>query len=113
MTFSTGGAGLRRVAAPLGAAALLLSAAPAGAVDVLAGVIPGANSGMSVKSQILVLMTLLGLLPVLVMMMTCFTRFVIVLSLLRQALGVQQGLPSRVITGIALILTMLVMRPIG
>ncbi len=85
----------------------------AGAQDLLAGVIPGANTGMSVKSQILVLMTLLGLLPVLVMMMTSFTRFVIVLSLLRQALGLQQGLPSRVVTGIALILTLLVMRPIG
>ena len=114
MMFTTSGAALRRTAAPIGVAALMLmSAAPAGAADVLAGVIPGANSGLSVKSQILVLMTLLGLLPVLVMMMTSFTRFVIVLSLLRQALGLQQGLPSRVITGIALILTLLVMRPIG
>ena len=114
MSLSKGGAALRRVAAPSGAAALLLcAAAPAGAADVLAGVIPGANSGMSVKSQILVLMTLLGLLPVLVMMMTSFTRFVIVLSLLRQALGLQQGLPNRIITGIALILTILVMRPVG
>jgi flagellar biosynthesis protein FliP len=58
-------------------------------------------------------MTLLGLLPVLVLMMTSFTRFVIVLSLLRQALGLQQGLPNRVVIGVALILTMLVMRPIG
>jgi flagellar biosynthetic protein FliP len=84
--------------------------------DLLAGVIPGANAtsaGMSVKSQILVIMTLLGLLPVMIMMMTCFTRFVIVLSLLRQALGLQQGLPTRIITGIALILTVLVMRPVG
>jgi flagellar biosynthetic protein FliP len=113
MMFTTSGAALRRIAVPAGAAALMLCAAPAGAADVLAGVIPGANSGLSVKSQILVLMTLLGLLPVLVMMMTSFTRFVIVLSLLRQALGLQQGLPSRVITGIALILTLLVMRPIG
>ncbi|QNA88219.1 flagellar type III secretion system pore protein FliP [Massilia sp. Dwa41.01b] len=104
----------RRMTAAAGvAAALLLISVPASAADVLAGVIPGAKSGLSVKSQILVLMTLLGLLPVLVMMMTSFTRFVIVLSLLRQALGLQQGLPSRVITGIALILTLLVMRPIG
>jgi flagellar biosynthetic protein FliP len=58
-------------------------------------------------------MTLLGLLPMLVMMMTSFTRFVIVLALLRQALGLQQGLPNRVVTGVALILTLLVMRPIG
>ena len=96
----------------------LLLSAPALAQnqDLLAGVIPGADatsSGMSVKSQILVIMTLLGLLPVMIMMMTCFTRFVIVLSLLRQALGLQQGLPTRIITGIALILTILVMRPIG
>lgn len=108
-----------RSRAPRGAAIALAGAlfaacvAPAGAQDLMAGVIPGANTGMSVKSQILVLMTLLGLLPVLVMMMTSFTRFVIVLSLLRQALGLQQGLPSRVVTGIALILTLLVMRPIG
>jgi flagellar biosynthetic protein FliP len=105
---------LRRALAPAVAGLLLLAVSSrAGAADVLAGVIPGANSGMSVKSQILVLMTLLGLLPVIVMMMTSFTRFVIVLSLLRQALGLQQGLPNRVITGIALILTILVMRPVG
>ncbi len=97
----------------LAGAALFICSSSASAQDLMAGVIPGANTGMSVKSQILVLMTLLGLLPVLVMMTTCFTRFVIVLSLLRQALGLQQGLPSRVVTGIALILTLLVMRPIG
>jgi flagellar biosynthetic protein FliP len=114
MRLTQGGAVLRRILAPAAAGVLLLwCAAPAAAADVLAGVIPGANSGMTVKSQILVLMTLLGLLPVMVMMMTSFTRFVIVLSLLRQALGLQQGLPNRIITGIALILTLLVMRPIG
>ncbi|RZA35307.1 MAG: flagellar biosynthesis protein FliP [Lysobacteraceae bacterium] len=111
-----------RCAAPIlgGAAALLLllAALPAAAQQqagpsILPGVIPGSTQGMTVKSQILVLMTLLGLLPVMVMMMTSFTRFVIVLSLLRQALGLQQGLPNRIITGIALILTLLVMRPVG
>ena len=93
--------------------ALAAFAAPASAQDLLAGVIPGSKTDLTVKSQILVLMTLLGLLPVMVMMMTSFTRFVIVLSLLRQALGLQQGLPNRIITGIALILTILVMRPVG
>ena len=90
-----------------------LAAAPAHAVDLLANVVPGAKTELTVKTQILIIMTLLGLLPVMVMMMTSFTRFVIVLSLLRQALGLQQGLPNRIITGIALILTLLVMRPIG
>jgi flagellar biosynthesis protein FliP len=114
MSLTLGGRLTRRTLAPAAAGLLLLSlSAPAGAVDVLAGVIAGADTGMSVKSQILVLMTLLGLLPVIVMMMTSFTRFVIVLSLLRQALGLQQGLPNRIITGIALILTILVMRPVG
>ncbi|MDH0868256.1 flagellar type III secretion system pore protein FliP [Mitsuaria sp. GD03876] len=78
--------------------------------------IAGAGAGggdFTLKTQVLVIMTLLGLLPVLVLMMTSFTRFVIVLSLLRQALGLQQGLPNRLVTGIALILTILVMRPIG
>nr|WP_229421739.1 MULTISPECIES: flagellar type III secretion system pore protein FliP [Massilia] len=92
---------------------MLAAPAPASAQDLLAGVIPGAKTDLTVKSQVLVLMTLLGLLPIMVMMMTCFTRFVIVLSLLRQALGLQQGLPNRIITGVALILTLLVMRPIG
>jgi flagellar biosynthetic protein FliP len=108
---------LRRHAPAIAGAGLLLAsagawAAPAGP-DVLPGVIPGSSSGLTVKSQILVLMTILGLLPVMVMMMTSFTRFVIVLSLLRQALGLQQGLPNRIVTGVALILTLLVMRPIG
>jgi flagellar biosynthetic protein FliP len=113
MTYRPGGASVRRILPVAAGATLLLCCAGAAAQDILAGVIPGAKTGMTVKSQILVLMTVLGLLPVMVMMMTCFTRFVIVLSLLRQALGLQQGLPGRLITGIALILTLLVMRPVG
>ncbi len=66
----------------------------------------------SVKVEILILMTLLGLLPVMLLMMTCFTRFIIVLALLRQAIGLQQSPPNKVLTGIALVLTMLVMRPV-
>lgn len=106
----------RRLVGLLGAAALAagaLACAPAQAVDLLANVVPGAKTELTVKTQILIIMTLLGLLPMLVMMMTSFTRFVIVLALLRQALGLQQGLPNRVVTGVALILTLLVMRPIG
>ncbi|XAH26282.1 flagellar type III secretion system pore protein FliP [Xylophilus sp. GW821-FHT01B05] len=73
----------------------------------------GDSTEFTVKTQVLIIMTLLGLLPTLVLAMTSFTRFVIVLSLLRQALGLQQGLPTRIITGVALILTLLVMRPLG
>ncbi|WP_254894617.1 flagellar type III secretion system pore protein FliP [Chromobacterium haemolyticum] len=67
----------------------------------------------SAKTQIFLIMTALSLLPALIMVVTSFARFLIILSLLRQALGLQQGLPNRVITGIALLLTLLVMRPVG
>ena len=46
------------------------------------------------------------------LMMTCFTRFIIVLALLRQAIGLQQSPPNKILTGIALVLTILVMRPV-
>ncbi|MFT4173489.1 MAG: flagellar type III secretion system pore protein FliP [Rhodocyclaceae bacterium] len=102
--------------APLLGAALLLAlplAAQADTLAVLGSTTQGATTELTVKTQILVIMTLLGLLPVMVLMMTSFTRFVIVLSLLRQALGLQTGLPNRIVTGVALILTLLVMRPVG
>lgn len=73
----------------------------------------GNKTEFTVKMQVLIIMTLLGLLPVMMLMMTSFTRFVIILALLRQALGLQQGLPNRIVTGVALILTLLVMRPVG
>lgn len=99
----------------LGAAALVLACtcADAATVNVLGASSGGATTEFTVKTQVLIILTLLGLLPALVLMMTSFTRFVIVLSLLRQALGLQQGLPNRIVTGIALILTLLVMRPVG
>lgn len=67
---------------------------------------------LSIKLQILIMMTLLGFLPAMLMMMTSFTRFIIVLAILRQALGLQQSPPNQILIGIALCLTMLVMRPV-
>jgi flagellar biosynthetic protein FliP len=87
--------------------------ASAAGVSIIGTSTNGATTEFTVKMQVLIIMTVLGLLPVMVLMMTSFTRFVIILSLLRQALGLQQGLPNRIITGVALILTMLVMRPVG
>lgn len=72
----------------------------------------GNTQEYSINIQILILMTLIGLLPTMALMMTCFTRFIIVLSLLRQALGLQQTPPNKILIGIALALTLLVMRPI-
>lgn len=90
-----------------------LPAQAAGTLSVLGSHSTSGGTEFTVKTQILVIMTLLGLLPVLMLMMTSFVRFVIVLSLLRQALGLQQGLPNRIVTGVALILTLLVMQPVG
>jgi len=66
--------------------------------------------------QILNISVLLGflfLLPTLLLMMTTFTRFIIVFSLLKQALGLQQIPPAKVMTGLALIMTIFLMKPIG
>ena len=101
------------VTACLAVAVLWPHASLAASIDLLETTTKSGAPGLTMKSQILVIMTLLGLLPVMMLMMTSFTRFVIVLSLLRQALGLQQGLPNRIVTGVALILTILVMRPIG
>jgi len=61
--------------------------------------------------EIAALMTLLALAPALLIMLTSFTRIVIVLSLLRQAMGLQQTPPNIVITGLAMFLSMIVMTP--
>ncbi|MEJ2765326.1 flagellar type III secretion system pore protein FliP [Photobacterium sp. MCCC 1A19761] len=66
----------------------------------------------SVKLQILILMTALSFLPAFLLMATSFTRIIIVLAILRQALGLQQSPPNRVMVGIALSLTILIMRPV-
>lgn len=104
-----------RIALTLGITLLLLSPyanAQGGDISLLNVITHGNNQEYSVKIQVLLLMSLVGLLPTLVLMMTCFTRFIIVLSLLRQALGLQTTPPNRILIGIALTLTMLVMRPI-
>ncbi|BDR20411.1 flagellar type III secretion system pore protein FliP [Vibrio sp. STUT-A16] len=66
----------------------------------------------SVKLQILLLMTALSFLPAFILMATSFTRIIVVLAILRQALGLQQSPPNRVLVGIALALTLLIMRPV-
>src|SRR5436190_9752128 len=61
--------------------------------------------------QIIILLTVLSLAPAILIMMTSFTRLVIVLSLLRQALGTQNLPPSQVMIGLALFMTFLIMGP--
>lgn len=80
-----------------------------GGVDELSEEIRDMPVATSVR--ILVLLTGLSLLPTMLLVMTPFTRFIIVLSMLRQAMGLQQAPPNQVIIGIALFLSLLVMRP--
>ena len=63
--------------------------------------------------QILVLMTLLTLLPSIVIMMTAFTRIIVVFAILRQAIGLQQTPSNQVLLGLALFLTIFVMLPVA
>ncbi len=66
----------------------------------------------SVSLQILLLMSALTFIPAFVMMMTSFTRIIIVFAILRQALGLQQTPSSQILVGLALFLTLFVMAPI-
>ena len=66
----------------------------------------------SLTLQLLALMTVLTLLPSLLLMMTSFVRIIIVMSLLRQALGTAQTPPNQVLVGLALFLTLFIMAPV-
>lgn len=66
----------------------------------------------SLSLQLLALMTTLTLLPSLLLMMTSFVRIIIVLSLLRQALGTGQTPPNTVLVGLSLFLTLFIMSPV-
>ena len=75
---------------------------------------PAAGGGQtySLSLQTLLLLTSLSFLPAALMMMTSFTRIIIVLSLLRQAIGTQSSPPNQVLVGLALFLTLFVMGPV-
>ncbi len=71
----------------------------------------GPGGGMTMSLQLLVIMGLLTILPSLVLMMTSFTRILVVLAIVRQALGLQQSPPNQVLVGLALFLSLFVMSP--
>lgn len=66
----------------------------------------------TVTLQILLLMTALSFLPAMLMMMTSFTRIIIVFAILRQALGLQQSPSSQILIGLSLFLTFFIMSPV-
>ena len=69
------------------------------------------RENFSAAMQIIVLLTVLSLAPAILLMMTSFTRIVIVLALLRQAMGTQQLPPNQILVGLAMFMTFLVMAP--
>jgi flagellar biosynthesis protein FliP len=91
--------------------------ASSGAMAQAAGQLPllvgtgGGGTSFSVPIQTLLFFTALSFLPAILLMMTGFTRIVIVLSLLRQALGTQSAPPNQVVVGLSLFLTLFVMGP--
>jgi flagellar biosynthetic protein FliP len=97
------------------AALLALSATPvlAQSSPLTLNAIPGAGGAtqFSVPVQTLLFLTALGFLPALLLLTTSFTRIVIVLSLLRMALGTQTAPPNQVIIGLSLFLTFFIMGP--
>ena len=74
---------------------------------------PDGGSDYSVTIQLLLLMTALTLLPSFLLMMTSFTRIIIVFAILRQALGLQQTPSNQILLGLALFLTIFIMRPVA
>ncbi len=70
------------------------------------------REGLTSSLQILLLLTVLSLAPAILLMTTCYVRIIVVLGLLRQALGTGQLPPSQVITSISLFMTMFVMAPV-
>lgn len=84
----------------------------ADALDKALGQLGGGNAPLSLSLQVLIIMGLLSVLPGILLMMTSFTRIIIVLSVLRQALGLQQTPPNQVLVGLSLFLSLFVMSPV-
>ena len=97
--------------AMLARAGAAIPGAVTGGVEEVAGSTTEGARGLSPALNIVVVLTVLSLVPSIMLMTTCFMRIVIVLGLLKQALGTQQLPPSQVITGLALVMTMVVMAP--
>ncbi|OGB38751.1 MAG: flagellar biosynthetic protein FliP [Burkholderiales bacterium RIFOXYC2_FULL_59_8] len=110
-----GGCLFTRLLLPL-LALLCLTLPSVGVAQGLPGIVssqgPGASQTWSLSVQTLVLLTSLTFLPALLLSMTSFTRILIVLGLLRTAIGTQSSPPNQVLVGLALFLTFFVMSPV-
>ncbi|WP_169198713.1 flagellar type III secretion system pore protein FliP [Aromatoleum buckelii] len=89
-----------------------LTAAAQGLPAITGTPAPGGGTTYSLSVQTLLLLTSLSFLPAVVLMMTSFTRIIIVFALLRTAMGTQTSPPNQVLLGLALFLTFFVMSPV-
>jgi flagellar biosynthetic protein FliP len=97
----------------VGALCLALTPFPALAQNVTIGFGEGGDTGVTERAvQMVALITVLSLAPSILIMVTSFTRIVVVLSLLRTAIGVQASPPNAVMVSLALFLTAFVMAPV-
>ncbi len=82
------------------------------ATDLTINVSPGTEPGEMGAIEVIFILAFLALLPSIILMMTCFTRVIIVLSFLRSAMGTAQSPPNIVMTGLALFLSLFIMMPV-
>ena len=94
------------------AAPLALGADPLSIPAITLSNTPDGQQEYSVSLQILLIMTALSFIPAFVMLMTSFTRIIIVFSILRQALGLQQTPSNQILIGLTLFLTLFIMAPV-
>jgi flagellar biosynthetic protein FliP len=73
---------------------------------------PDGSKEYTMTLQVVAIMTALSLLPAFLMMMTSFTRIIVVLSILRQAIGLQQSPSNQILIGVSLFLSMFIMAPV-
>ncbi len=100
------------IGALLAPVAVQAQAAVPGALDRAFGELGGGGGEpLSLSLQLLLVMGLLTILPALILMMTSFTRILVVLAILRQALGLQQSPPNQVLIGLSLFLSLFIMAP--
>lgn len=93
-------------------AGLAIAQASGGLPAITSSPLPGGGTTYSLTIQTLVLMTALTFIPAAILMMTGFTRIVIVLALLRHAMGTQTAPSNQIIVGLSLFLTFFVMSPV-
>ena len=84
---------------------------PIAALEQAGALLPGSDGSLGSTINVLLLLTVLALVPSILVLCTCFTRFVVVLAVLRQALGSPSLPPTQILVGLSLLLSVVVMAP--